>query len=160
MKCTRPSAVSADGLTVAALAIHIAAADEHAARSCGAAFAAERSTALSSLFYHWGVLQKVVHAMAWVMRKAMRTSGSETLAAVTDSPFMTNAERIETLFLATLSRKPRTKEMDKFLAYVENGGAEAGATAPVPAERQKHVNQALADVFWILLNSSEFMLNH
>jgi CNT family concentrative nucleoside transporter len=36
---------------------------------------------LSSLFYHWGILQKVVHAVAWVMRKAMRTSGSETLAA-------------------------------------------------------------------------------
>lgn len=36
---------------------------------------------LSSLFYHWGILQKVVHAFAWVMRKAMRTSGSETLSA-------------------------------------------------------------------------------
>jgi concentrative nucleoside transporter, CNT family len=36
---------------------------------------------LSSLFYHWGILQKVVHAVAWVMRKAMRTSGSETLSA-------------------------------------------------------------------------------
>ncbi len=36
---------------------------------------------LSSLFYHWGVLQKIVHAVAWVMRKAMRTSGSETLSA-------------------------------------------------------------------------------
>lgn len=36
---------------------------------------------LSSLFYHWGLLQKVVHAMAWVMRKAMRTSGAETLSA-------------------------------------------------------------------------------
>ena len=38
-------------------------------------------SALSSLLYHWGILQKVVHAMAWVMRKAMRTSGSETLSA-------------------------------------------------------------------------------
>jgi CNT family concentrative nucleoside transporter len=38
-------------------------------------------SALSSLFYHWGILQKVVQAMAWVMRKAMRTSGSETLSA-------------------------------------------------------------------------------
>ncbi len=38
-------------------------------------------SALSSLFYHWGILQKVVHAVAWVMRKVMRTSGSETLAA-------------------------------------------------------------------------------
>ena len=37
--------------------------------------------ALSSLLYHWGILQRVVHAVAWIMRKAMRTSGSETLAA-------------------------------------------------------------------------------
>src|ERR1041385_3295054 len=35
-------------------------------------------SALSSLFYHWGILQKVVRAMAWVMRQAMGTSGSET----------------------------------------------------------------------------------
>jgi CNT family concentrative nucleoside transporter len=38
-------------------------------------------SSLSSLFYHWGILQKIVRGMAWVMRKAMRTSGSETLAA-------------------------------------------------------------------------------
>jgi len=36
---------------------------------------------LSTLFYHWGLLQKVVRAMAWVMRKAMGTSGAETLSA-------------------------------------------------------------------------------
>jgi concentrative nucleoside transporter, CNT family len=36
---------------------------------------------LSSLFYHWGILQKVVRAIAFVMRKAMGTSGSETLSA-------------------------------------------------------------------------------
>jgi CNT family concentrative nucleoside transporter len=36
---------------------------------------------ISSLLYHWGVLQRVVRAIAWVMRKAMRTSGSETLSA-------------------------------------------------------------------------------
>jgi len=38
-------------------------------------------SALSSLFYHWGILQRVVHVVAWVMRKAMGTSGSETLSA-------------------------------------------------------------------------------
>jgi CNT family concentrative nucleoside transporter len=37
--------------------------------------------ALSALFYHWGVLQRVVRAVAWVMRKIMGTSGSETLSA-------------------------------------------------------------------------------
>jgi CNT family concentrative nucleoside transporter len=36
---------------------------------------------LSSLLYHWGVLQKVVRALAWVMQQAMRTSGAETLSA-------------------------------------------------------------------------------
>ena len=38
-------------------------------------------SALSSLFYHWGWLQRVVGAIAWVMRRAMRTSGSESLSA-------------------------------------------------------------------------------
>ena len=36
---------------------------------------------ISSLLYHWGILQKVVHAAAWVMKKIMGTSGSETLSA-------------------------------------------------------------------------------
>ena len=38
-------------------------------------------SSLSTFFYHYGILQKVVHAMALVMQKAMRTSGSESLAA-------------------------------------------------------------------------------
>ncbi len=41
-------------------------------------------SALSTLFYHWGILQRVVHAMAWVMRSAMRTSGSESLGAASN----------------------------------------------------------------------------
>lgn len=38
-------------------------------------------SALVSLFYYWGVLQKVVYAFAWVMKKFMRLSGAESLAA-------------------------------------------------------------------------------
>jgi CNT family concentrative nucleoside transporter len=38
-------------------------------------------SALSSLLYHYGILQHVVRAVAWVMQRAMRTSGSESLAA-------------------------------------------------------------------------------
>lgn len=41
-------------------------------------------SSLSSLLYHWGVLQKVVAGMAWVMQKAMATSGSESLAAASN----------------------------------------------------------------------------
>lgn len=38
-------------------------------------------SALTSLFYYWGILQKVVYAFAWVMRKSMGLSGAESLAA-------------------------------------------------------------------------------
>ena len=37
--------------------------------------------ALSSLLYHYGILQLVVRGTAWVMQRLMRTSGSESLAA-------------------------------------------------------------------------------
>ncbi len=41
-------------------------------------------SALSALLYHWGVLQKIVAGMAWVMMRTMRTSGSESLAGASN----------------------------------------------------------------------------
>jgi hypothetical protein len=79
---------------------------------------------------------------------ATSVSRSETLAAVIDAPFLDSAGRIETLFLATLSRPPDGEERTRLLSYVGKGG---------PSGNSK---QALADVFWALLNSSEFFLNH
>jgi CNT family concentrative nucleoside transporter len=38
-------------------------------------------SSLSSLLYHYGILQRVVRVIAWVMQRLMRTSGSESLAA-------------------------------------------------------------------------------
>lgn len=38
-------------------------------------------SALSSLLYHYGILQRVVRGAAWVMQRIMGTSGSESLAA-------------------------------------------------------------------------------
>ncbi len=73
---------------------------------------------------------------------------SMTLAAVADAPFMNTAQRVETLFLAALTRLPTAEEAARFAAYVDGGGA-AGDS-----------KKALADVFWTLLNSSEFILNH
>lgn len=52
-------------------------------------------SALSSLMYYWGILQKVVFALAWIMKKAMGLSGAESLSAAgniflgqTESPFL------------------------------------------------------------------------
>jgi CNT family concentrative nucleoside transporter len=41
-------------------------------------------SALSALLYHWGILQRVVQAMAWVMQHAMRTSGTESLGGASN----------------------------------------------------------------------------
>lgn len=73
---------------------------------------------------------------------------SRTFAAVVDAPFLNVEGKIETLFLATLSRKPTREEAEKYASYVDRGG--------VTSDK----NKALADVFWALLNSSEFILNH
>jgi len=56
-------------------------------------------------------------------------------------------KRIETLFLVTLARKPTQTEMESFDAAYK----EAGYTDPIVG---------LQDVFWALLNSNEFIINH
>jgi hypothetical protein len=73
---------------------------------------------------------------------------SATLQAVAEAPFLDTAGRIEALYLAALTRKPRPAESARLVKYVETGG---------PSGDPK---QALADVFWALLNSSEFLFNH
>jgi hypothetical protein len=73
---------------------------------------------------------------------------SRTLSAVANAPFMDTRQRVETLFLAALTRKPLADEAAKFMQYVDQGGASGDH------------QEALADVFWALLNSGEFVLNH
>jgi hypothetical protein len=70
-----------------------------------------------------------------------------TLIAVTQTPRMTLAGRIEALYLATLSRKPTAKERERLERYVRKVGSAREA-------------ERLADVFWMLLNCAEFRLNH
>jgi Protein of unknown function (DUF1553)/Protein of unknown function (DUF1549) len=93
------------------------------------------------------ILQALTLMNGEVVRDATSLEGSETLSAVLESPFLDTAGRIETLYLVTLSRKPRPEEMQAMVRHVERGAAgEARAR--------------LADVFWALLNSAEFVLNH
>ncbi|GIW81529.1 MAG: hypothetical protein KatS3mg105_3336 [Gemmatales bacterium] len=74
---------------------------------------------------------------------------TERLAAIWDAPFLdTTAKKVEVLFLATLSRMPSAEELDRMVRYVDSGGP------------KKNPRAAIADVFWALLNSSEFMFNH
>jgi hypothetical protein len=68
---------------------------------------------------------------------------STTLAAILGGKARPAARRIEELYLVTLSRRPRPEETDRLLRHAGAGGTEA-----------------LADIFWALLNSTEFVVNH
>ena len=71
---------------------------------------------------------------------------SRTLRAVIDAPFLDPESKIETLYLATFTRKPKASELKFLLNHV----------------RAEHDNQqrgrAYAEVFWGMLNSPEFVL--
>jgi hypothetical protein len=82
------------------------------------------------------------------MADATRLEGNKTLATVAESSATSTARRIETLHLVALCRKPRPDEAARLLKYVTSGG---------PTGDPK---KALADIFWALLNSGEFMMNH
>ena len=75
--------------------------------------------------------------------EATSSTRSATVAAVIDSnrPL---AQRIDELYLVTLSRKSRPLETQRLLEYATTHESK----------------QALRDIFWSLLNSTEFVLNH
>jgi hypothetical protein len=94
------------------------------------------------------ILQALTLMNGKVVEGATDLERSETLAAVADAPFLDKRQKVEVLFMATLSRRPNHDEAERFVAYVSSGGAKANPQT------------ALGDVFWALLNSAEFMLNH
>ena len=77
------------------------------------------------------------------------TSQSESgLLAALSAPFLDVEQRIESAFLASLTRMPTSQEQSVFTSHL--------ATQDSDADRQ----QALGDIVWALMNSAEFQLNH
>lgn len=91
-------------------------------------------SALSSLLYHYGILQRVVQAAAWVMRRLMRTSGSETLAAAANI-FMgqTEAPLIIKPYLARMTRSELLCLMVGGMATIAGGVLAAYVTFGISA---------------------------
>jgi hypothetical protein len=79
--------------------------------------------------------------------RASDPAQSPMLIAISEAPLLTTAMKVESLYVATLSRRPTDSEMDKLQRYI--------AAAPVDRESER-----LADVFWALLNCVEFRVNH
>jgi hypothetical protein len=107
--------------------------------------------------HHTSILQALAVMNGRLTADATDLEKSVTLAAVGDAPFLDTAGRVEALFLAALARRPTPKELTRCISYIERGGPAGAATT---GDAEKRYQRALADVFWAILNTGEFMLNH
>ena len=94
------------------------------------------------------ILQALALMNGGFVSEATSLDRSRTLTAVVEFPALGTGDRVEALYLAALGRRPEAKRLAGLVAYVDAGGVTKDPAA------------ALADVFWALLNSSEFLLNH
>jgi hypothetical protein len=94
-----------------------------------------------------GIPQALLLMNGPIVSRATDLDDSLTLRAVVEAPFLKEAEKLDTLFLAAYSRLPRADERERLLKIVR-----AAAGDP---QAQK---QAYANIFWALLNSPEFIL--
>jgi CNT family concentrative nucleoside transporter len=79
-------------------------------------------SALSTLLYHWGVLQRVVASIAWVMQRAMKTSGSETLASASNIFLgQTEAALLIKPYIAKMTRSEIMALMTTGMATIATG---------------------------------------
>jgi hypothetical protein len=96
--------------------------------------------------YAAGVPQTLLMMNGPLLSRATDLEQSHTLRGVVEAPFLTDQDRIETLSLATLSRRPSPSESRRWLAYVQS------------RTTQEEQRQAYADILWALVNSPEFVL--
>jgi hypothetical protein len=94
-----------------------------------------------------GILQTLMLINGQVTTDLAAPETSRLLGAI-DAPFLTDEQRIEAVFLATLSRFPRTEEYRTCLAHL---------TSDRPDMDHQ---EALSDILWSVLNSTEFAFNH
>jgi hypothetical protein len=97
--------------------------------------------------YRAGTLQALMLMNGRVAAGVSDKDASNVLQAVV-APYMNDPERIDSLFLATLSRMPESDERDACLAALADCKSDEDRT------------RALSDVLWALLNSTEFAFNH
>ncbi|WP_256368983.1 DUF1549 and DUF1553 domain-containing protein [Aquisphaera insulae] len=94
------------------------------------------------------ILQALTLMNGAVLSGATRPESGETIGAIAEAPYLDTAGRVEMVFLAALSRLPRSEERLLAIRYIDGRSTEADRA------------RALSDVFWALLNGPEFRTNH
>jgi len=90
-----------------------------------------------------GISQSLLLMNGGLMHRAT-DSQTAVLKSVLQSN-MSTVEKVDHLFLASLSRKPTKKELNAIHSILD---------------RHKDKNAAIRDIWWALLNSNEFILDH
>ena len=99
------------------------------------------------------ILQALAMMNGEFIADATSLDDSQTLTAITEFPLMSNKDRLESLFLAALSRRPSSAESKRMLEFIQQTTADS-------SEKDTAAKTAFADIFWAMLNSSEFLFNH
>lgn len=94
------------------------------------------------------ILQALILMNGETVGNATTVATSPILQSLVNAPFLNQQQKIEALYIATLSRLPRAEEVQRAERFVANSMATANNET------------ALADLLWALLNSTEFMTNH
>lgn len=107
-----------------------------------------RDESESPLLRETTILQALSMMNGQFISEATGTEKSQTLRAIMEFPLMSDQEKLETLFLAAFSRRPTAEELQQCQQILGAAMTSEQRTA------------ACGDIFWALLNSSEFLLNH
>ncbi len=91
-----------------------------------------------------GIGQSLIMMNGSLVRRAMREDEASLLSMVINAD-MSSQDKIEHLFLAAVSRKPTRRESQ---------------LARRMLEKRSHEPSVLQDIWWALLNSNEFILDH
>jgi len=97
---------------------------------------------------HTSILQALYLMNGTIVADATSLEKNKNLAIIAEGKSVPTGRRVDQLFLITLNRKPTKAERERLVKYVDKGGP------------KKDPARALCDVFWALLNSSEFCVNH
>jgi hypothetical protein len=103
----------------------------------------ERATEASTT-----ILQALMLMNGQFVTEVTSLEKGEVLVAIAEMPGWDTQQRVSALFLTAFARQPTAEELEKFASYVDRGGANSNK------------KRALADVFWVLLNTPEFLFNH
>jgi hypothetical protein len=106
----------------------------------------DESIGTSPTDYSAGVPQVLLLMNGAMTAEATRLDRSQTLRAIVEAPFLEADEKLEALYLATLTRHPSTDEEQALRLHI--GGQ------PDEASRKR----AYGEILWALINSPEFVL--